>query len=182
MANMKDCSKFNIHDEYYTPRSAWTNIRHLIPDDKVIFEACMLNSHKSQSPQYLKDTGLKVIYDTKLNILTDTPEEDYDIICTNPPYETNLKKQIFKRLVEIDKPFILIINSMNIYARYMREIFKDNFDKLQFVVPEGKIHFDKLDYETNELIHKKNTSFYCIYMCYKMDLKNEDLWLSRDGE
>ena len=180
MADFKALSNYKVHDDYYTPRSAWTNIRHLIPDDRVIFEACMLNSHKSQSPQYLMDSGLKVVYDTTLNILTDTPEEDYDMIITNPPFETALKKDILKKLVEIDKPFIIILNVCNTFSRYMREIFKDNFKYLQVITPDGKIHFDKLDYDTQTLTHSKNTSFYCCYLCYKMDLKNEDLWLSRD--
>jgi len=177
MSNLNDCTNFKVHNDYYTPRSAWTMIRHLIPDDKVVFEGCMLNSHKSQSPQYLMESGLKVVYDTKLNILTDTPEEDYDMIITNPPFETALKKQIFKRLVEIDKPFIIIINGLNLYTKYLREIFKDNFDKLQVINPSTKINFDKLDYETNELIKTKNCGFYSVFLCYKMDLKNEDLWI-----
>ncbi len=52
MANLKDSPKFNIHNDYYTPDSAWKAINHLIPKDKVIWEACMLNSNLSQSPKY----------------------------------------------------------------------------------------------------------------------------------
>ena len=36
---MADLSKLINHDDYTTPNSAWDNIKHLIPQDKVIWEA-----------------------------------------------------------------------------------------------------------------------------------------------
>ena len=98
------------------------------------------------------------------------------MIITNPPFETTIKKQILKKLVEIDKPFILVMNSLNTFSKYMREIFKDNFNELQIITPSNKIQFNRL--EGDKLIKTKKCSFYCIYLCYKMNLKNEDLWLN----
>ena len=175
MANLKDCPKWNVMNDYYTPEYAWKNIKHIIPKDKVIWEACMLNSHKSNSPKYLSDMGYEVVYNCKMDMLKEQPD-NFDMIITNPPFETKLKLDILNRLVEINKPFILILNSMNIYSNYMRDIFKDNMKHLQFIIPKGKIHFDKL-LENGDLSHVKNTSFYCIYLCYKMNISNEDLWL-----
>lgn len=174
MANLKDCSKFKIHDDYYTPKSAWKNINHLIPKDKVILEGCMLNSKLSKSPEYLEELGNKVVHNKEYNILEDY-NEPFDMIITNPPFETKIKKLILQRLVEIDKPFIIIMNSLNTFSKYMREIFKDKFNELQIITPSNKIHFDRL--EEDKLIKTKNCSFYCIYLCYKCNLKNEDLWL-----
>ena len=54
MANYKDCPVFNTHNDYYTPKSAWENIQHLITKDKIIYECFMLNSNE-QSKQYLHD-------------------------------------------------------------------------------------------------------------------------------
>lgn len=175
MANLKDAPKFNVYNDYYTPEYAWTNIKHIIPKDKIVWEACMLNSHKSKSPEYLNKICKKVIYDCDMNILEKQPEE-YDMIITNPPFETDLKKNILNKFVELDKPFIIIMNSMNVFSKYMREIFKDNFKHLQIITPHGKIHFEKL-LDNGELEYKPNTSFYCIYLCYKMNLKPEELWL-----
>lgn len=175
MANFKDCPKYNIYNDYYTPEYAWTNISHLIPKDKVIWEACCLNSHKSKSPDYLSKICKEVVYDFNMNML-ETQPENYDMIITNPPFETHLKKDILKKLVELDKPFIIIMNSLNIYSKYMRDIFKDKFKDLQVITPDGKIHFEKL-LDNGETEYKPNTSFYCIYLCYKMNLNNEDLWL-----
>ncbi len=175
MANFKDSSKFQVHNDYYTPEYAWTNISHLIPKDKVVWEACMLNSHKSKSPEYLSKICQEVVFNCDMNML-ETQPSNYDMIITNIPFETKIKKDILKKLVELNKPFIIIMNSLNIYSKYIRDIFKDNFKDLQVIIPDGKIHFEKL-LDNGNLEYKPNTSFYCCYVCYKMNLKNEDLWL-----
>tara|TARA_R100000951_G_C2646636_1_gene182778 strand:+ start:1551 stop:2078 length:528 start_codon:yes stop_codon:yes gene_type:complete len=175
MANFKDCPKYNIYNDYYTPEYAWENISHLIPKDKIVWEACCLNSHKSKSPEYLSKICKEVVYDFNMNMLENQPDK-YDMIITNPPFETNVKKDILKKLVELNKPFIIIMNSLNIYSKYMRDIFKDKFKNLQVITPNGKIHFEKL-LDNGETKYQSNTSFYCIYLAYKLNLNPEDLWL-----
>lgn len=170
MANLKDSPKFKIHDQYYTPKYAWEKINHLIPKDKVVWEACMLNSHLSKSPEYLTELGNKVIYDTSWDILK---EDHGDIIITNPPFETKIKIAILKRLVELDKPFIIIMNSMNTFANYFTEILDKRY--IQIITHKGKINFDKM--ENEKLTKTKNCSFYCVYVAYKMNLKNEELFV-----
>jgi hypothetical protein len=170
MANLKDSPKFKIHDDYYTPKSAWEKINHLIPKDKVIWEACMLNSHLSKSPEYLKELGNKVIHDTSWDVLK---EDHGDIIITNPPFETKIKIAILKRLVHLDKPFIIIMNSMNTFANYFTEILDKRY--IQIITHKGKINFDKM--ENNTLTKTKNCSFYCVYVAYKMNLKTEQLFV-----
>ena len=170
MANLKDCPKFAVHDDYYTPKSAWERINHLIPKNKVVWEACMLNSELSKSPEYLKELGNDVTYNTSWDILK---ENHGDIIITNPPFETKKKIAILKRLVELDKPFIIVLNSMNTFSNYFREILDTNH--LQIITPKGKINFDKL--ENGKLIPTKGCSFYCVYVAYKMNLRNEELFV-----
>ena len=34
---MADLSKLITHDDYMTPKSAWENIKHIIPKDKIIW-------------------------------------------------------------------------------------------------------------------------------------------------
>ena len=170
MANLKDSPKFKIHNDYYTPKTAWEKINHLIPKDKLVWEACMLNSHLSKSPQYLMELGNKVIYDTSWDIL----KENYgDIIITNPPFDTKIKLDILKRLVFLDKPFIIIMNSMNTFANYFTEILDKRY--IQIITHKGKINFDKM--ENNKLFKTKNCSFYCVYVAYKMNLKTEQLFV-----
>ena len=170
MANLKDSPKFKVHNDYYTPKIAWEKINHLIPKDKVIWEACMLNSHLSKSAEYLTELGNNVIHDTSWDILK---ENHGDLIITNPPFETKIKQSILKRLVELDKPFIIIMNSMNTFANYFTEILDKKY--IQIITPKGKINFDKMENDT--LTKTKNCSFYCVYVAYKMNLKNEDLFV-----
>ena len=68
------------------------------------------------------------------------------------------------------------MNSFNTFAKYIRDIFKDKFNDLQIITPSNKIHFIRLN-EDNTLTYTKTCSFYCIYLCYKMNLSNEQLWL-----
>tara|TARA_R110000744_G_scaffold220252_1_gene339076 strand:+ start:1824 stop:2348 length:525 start_codon:yes stop_codon:yes gene_type:complete len=174
MAMLNDSPTFKIHDDYYTPKKAWEQINHLIPKDKVILEGCMLNSLQSKSPEYLTDLGHKVIFDTTLDFITgEIPQ--CDMIITNPPFKTEIKKQILTRLVEIDKPFIIIMNVMNTFTKYIRKIFKGNLQHLQIITPDTKVLFNKL--KDGELVKTKPPSFYCIYLCYKMELTPEQLWL-----
>ena len=68
MANLKDCSKFNTHDDYYTPKWVFERFNHLIPKDKTIWEMCLLNSNE-QSKKYLTELGNKVIGSNKCDCL-----------------------------------------------------------------------------------------------------------------
>ena len=175
MANLKDSPKFQIHDDYYSPKSAWENISHLIPNDKKIWEAFLLNSHLSKSLKNLRDLNKNVIGNTEWDFFDKCDELEYDMIVSNPPFDKTIKIPILKKLVELDKPFILIMNSMNIYSNYFNEIFKNNRCELQIIIPKGKIHFEMMKDGKCEL--KKNTSFYCIYVAYKMNIPQEKLFL-----
>ncbi len=177
MANFVDSPNYEVYDDYYTPKSAWENINHLIPKDKVIWEACLLNSFQSKSVEYLRELGNNVVGDTALDILKDKPLQS-DMIITNIPFDRKIKLPILKRLVEIDKPFIIIMNSLNMYAKYMREIFKGNFQHLQVITPDSKINYLKLNPD-GTLTETKKCSFYSVYLCYKMNLNPEDLWLGK---
>ena len=179
MANFKDSPKFEVHNDYYTPEYAWTNIKHILEPykkDYLLWEACMLGSDKSQSPEYLRKMGFNVRSDTKINCLNTSFLTDKYLIITNPPFETAIKKKILAKFVELDRPFIIILNSTNIYSNYFRDIFKGNEEHLQFIIPKGKIHFNKL-LDDGSLVYKKNTSFYCIYVAYKMNIPQADLFL-----
>ena len=176
MAMLNDCSIFKVHNDYYTPKSAWENINHLIPKDKIIWEACMFKSYQSKSPQYLRELGHDVVFNHQWDMLKDKPNI-FDIIITNPPFENKIKKDILYELIKLDKPFIILLNSMNTFTKYIRDIFKSNLKDLQIIIPFGKINYEKLDYETNELQPTTNCSFYCIYLCYKMRFTQEQLWL-----
>jgi len=157
---------FTKYDDYMTPRSAWENIKHIIPKDKVIWEAFYGDG---ESGRYLSDMCFNVIHED-----IDFYENNLgEIIISNPPFSDC--KRMMKRLKELDKPFILILPSSKINTSYCRENFKDK--GLQIIIPRKRIHFDKLINGVRPTEWKNACNFDCFYYCYKMNLKNDITWL-----
>ena len=172
MANFKDCVKWNIHDDFYTRKKTWEQITPFINKELTLYEFCLLNSNE-QSKKYFQDLGYNVIGNKTIDFLKyNKEEEEADILISNIPFSSEIKKKILKKLVQLDKPFIIIMNSMNLFSKYFKEIFKNK--DIYFIYPSTKIHYDK--YEKGELQPtKNNTSFYSIYVCYKVINKN--IWI-----
>ena len=168
MANFKDCPKFEVYDDYYTPEWVWKKIEPLVPKNKVIWEACMLNATNSKSMDIWKGLGYQVVGDTSWDILT-CPVPDCDIIITNIPFETKIKKLILQRLVDIGKPFIIIMSSMNVFANYFHEIM--DMENTQIIIPKGKLH-----YQRDGQQERKNTSFYSVFVAGGMNLCKNQLY------
>lgn len=165
MANL-DTKTFLKHDDYMTPKYAWENIQHLIPRDKVIWEAFYGDG---KSGEYLKELGFDVIHEP-----IDFFENNLgDIIVSNPPFSKS--KEIMKRLKELDKPFIIILPFAKICTSYVRENYKD--DKLQIIIPRKRIHFLKLIDGKPVEGWKNACAFECFYYCYKMGFDKDIIWL-----
>ena len=158
---------FNKHDDYMTPKSAWENILQYIPKDKVIWE-CFYGD--GQSGKDLTDLGLNVIHED----IDFFENNKGDIIISNPPFTQ--KKEVFTRLIELDKPFIMISSQQVLFTQYFRNIMKDI--KLQIIIPRRRINFKKL---VNGVVPENwgnRCNFDCFYYCYKMDLPKDILSLS----
>jgi len=184
MANFKDSPHMAIHNDYYTQKSTWQQIKKFIPKNLRVFEAFCLNSNL-QSAEYLRELGYVVIADNKIDFLNDEhlpPKEDYDCILSNPPFQrirswkdrkNNLKYKIIKKLFELNKPFCILMNSTNIHAKWFGELAKPHLEHIRFIYPTKKIQYDK--YEAGgikRIPQKKNhCSFNTIYLTYKL-LKN----------
>ena len=172
MAMFNDSFKFNIHDDFYTRKKAWEQITPFVSKDKVIYEFCLLNSNE-QSKKYWEELGYKVIGNKTIDFLGfNKEEEECDILISNIPFSTELKKRMLKKLLELDKPFIIIMNTINLFSKYFKEIFEGK--DIYFIYPSAKIHYDK--YKNGKLVPPENkTSFYSIYVCYKVIDKN--IWI-----
>ena len=216
MSNFKDSPHFATHDDYYTPISAWKQIKPFI-DKKgynKIFECFLLNSNE-QSKRNLETLGYEVIGDKTVDFLDKSTwseemlNKDYGLILSNPPFERiksykqrteNLKYKCIKQLVDNDKPFIILMNSTNMFQKWFKEIVENK--DVKFIFPSKKINYDKYDKGGVEKVKTQNIylkelkkkkkdltktekeiyaelpslascSFNSIYVCYKVLDKNE---------
>lgn len=154
---------FIEHDDYMTPKYVWENIKQFIPKDKVIWESFWGDG---KSGEYLTELGFNVIHN----------QDDFfknnkgDIVITNPPFSKY--KEVLTRLVGLEKPFIMILPSSKINTQNVRNLFKEQTDKLQIIIPRKRIQFIK---NGDELQNKCN--FDCFYYCWKMNLERDIIWL-----
>ena len=104
------------NDELYTPEYAIKplikylelyQIRYDVKRKPIIWECTDYGS--SNITKVLKENGYNVIstHKNNFNFLTDTPDFDFDMIVTNPPY--SLKDEFLKKCYEYDKPFCMLL-------------------------------------------------------------------------
>ena len=159
---------FIKHDEYMTPKYAWENIKDFIPKDKVIWEAFYGDG---KSGEHLTDLGFNVIHD----------QDDFfksnkgDIVVSNCPFTQ--VKEILKRLVSLNKPFILILPCSKLITQYLRKLFAKNKDKIQIIIPRKRIHFLKQINGITPDNYKSKCNFDCFYYCWKMNIDRDITWL-----
>jgi hypothetical protein len=156
---------FKVFDDYMTPLSAWQNIDHFIPKDKKVWD-CFYGDAVSGS--HMRSLGWDVIH-KEMDFFQ---SNEGDILVSNPPY--SMKKEVFTRLKEIDKPFVMICPSSMLTTKYIRELFSpDSAYRLQLIIPRKRIQFNKMGE-----VASGRCNFDCFYYCYKMDLPNDIVWLS----
>ena len=155
-------TEFKKDDSYMTPKEVWESIAHLLPKDKVIYE-CFYGDGKSG--EYLTELGFQVEHHD-IDFFTD-PSFNYDILVSNPPY--SCKPKVFKRLAEIDKPFMMLVPVSTMTKKFLKTYFQD---KIQIVIPKSRIHFVKNSVQT------KASWFDTLWICYKMNLEKDITFLN----
>lgn len=95
------------YDELYTPDYAIKPLLKYLPKNKIIWECTDFGS--SNITKVLKENGFNVISTHKkdFDFLKDTPDFEFDIIITNPPY--SLKDEFLRKCYEYKKPFCLLL-------------------------------------------------------------------------
>lgn len=143
-------------DEFYTPPDLWEKITHLIPRDKVIWEAFPGNG---KSTTKLRELGFTVV---------SNPGEDFfehnhgDIVVSNPPYSK--KQEVLQRLYDLDKPFILLLPAHSFFNQYM-----EKFDEhMSLVTPRYRIQFES-DYE----VKRRKCPYVSSFFCWKMGVSEK---------
>ena len=141
------------NDEYYTPNEEWDKIKEYIPKDKLIWEAFYGDGN---SGKYLNKLGFNVV----------SYDEDFfssnhgDIVISNPPFSK--KKEVIQRLIEIDKPFILIMPLEVLMYKYTEPIR----EHLQLLIPKKRMTFLK----DNKPV---KFNYDCIFFCWRMNFDKD---------
>jgi hypothetical protein len=161
MASLSVGKKNKTGDEWFTPKSAWESVAHLIRKDKVIYEPFYGDG---SSGKYLTELGFEVIH-KPLDFFEQT-NFDYDVIVSNPPFSKKIA--IFKHLAKLDKPFILLVPVSILTKQYLKKYFKD---KVQIIIPKSRIHFLK-----NGLAGT-GCWFDTIFIAYRMNLEKDITYL-----
>ena len=161
---------FEKHDDYMTPKSAWDSIKEFIPEEyKVIYEPFYGDG---KSGIILKELiPSKTIIHENVDFYEYSTKYKYDMILSNPPFSD--AKKIMPKMLEIDKPFILLMPSSKINTSYFRA-WKEK--GIQIIIPRKRIHFIKM--KDGEYVESIGANFDCFYYCYKMNLEKDILWLN----
>jgi hypothetical protein len=159
---------FEKHDDYMTPLSAWKAINEYLPKDKVIWEAFYGDG---TSGKHLESLGCNVIHKD-----VDFFENNLgELVLSNPPFSKS--KEVLERLVELDKPFILIMPASKLQTQYVRKLFSKTKTPIQIIIPRKRIQFLKLVDGKVPDDYTSKCNFDCFYYCYKMELAKDIIWL-----
>ena len=155
-------------DDYSTPLYVWEMLLDYLELAKntIIYEP-FYNDSKSKT--YLGKLGYNNVIHENEDFFENYDKYEYDIIISNPPY--SIKQNILKVLYKIDKPFVLIVPTSIISKLYVKNIFKDDIDKVQYIIPSRR-----LQYEVNGY-NQKRTPFDTLFFCYKLELKRDIVYL-----
>ena len=164
MSNFKSKEfTMNHKDQWMTPPTAWQNILHWIPKDKVIWEPFWGNG---KIVDFWKGKGFHVVGGADEDFFK--TEAKGDIILTNPPF--SIKEKVINRLLKMGKPFIAICPAWMLHTQYFRKIMKG---QVQIIIPKSRINF----HPSKTTPCKTRCNFECYYYCYKMGLPSDLNWI-----
>ena len=144
-------------DEVYTPSYAIKPLLKYISKDKIIW--CPFDTEDSEYVEILNNNGNKVIFshiDNGQNFFEYEPEENYDLIISNPPF--SIKDMIIQRLDELNKPYAILLPIPALQGQKRFPYMKN----CQALIFDKRINYFK-NKETKEI--QKGISFGSFYLC-----------------
>ncbi len=157
--------KLKHNDNYGTPDYAWKMILPFIPKDKILYDGFYLNGN---SKTFFERQGYQMIHQD-LDFFKTYQNVNYDIFVSNIPF--TLKQPTLKILNEIDKPFIIICPVSIITKMFLKNIFKEKINDIQYIIPGKRIHYLKNGDET------KRCWWDTIFVTYKLNLNSTIVYL-----
>jgi len=144
------------NDECYTPYYGVTPILKYIPKDAKVW--CPFDTKESE---FVKQIGAQNLVisthiSTGQDFLTYTPDFEWDVIVSNPPFSN--KRKFFERALSFEKPFALIMTNTWLNDSAPKQLFKDK--DLQLLMFDKRMKFHSPDGRPNDKI-TFSSSYYC---------------------
>jgi len=143
-------------EDYATPFWVWKSVIDFIPSDKKIYEPFY---YDGASKKHFKKLGYNIIHED-IDFFKSIDNLDFDVIITHPP--SSKKRDIVEKLLEIDKPFMLLMSHDVLNRQWFRKLFINK--KFQIIIPLKRIQFENSDGQ-----RLSNADYECLFFCYKMD-------------
>ena len=163
--HIKNVPEGQENNNYITPKYAWEMLLPYLDKNKVYWEAFYCDGSSGKD---LTDLGLNVIHENEDFFENNKGE----IVLSNPPFNKTILERILRRLVALDKPFVLLLPHTKLGTLFMSSIFKDLEDPLQLLIPSRAIEFHYyIDGVKQPLQNRK--SFHSSFFTWKMNFKRD---------
>lgn len=149
--------KLHNFNDMFTPPEAMFYIYPFLDKRLTYWEACYGEGHMARE---LTNNGYKVIGNSELDCLVNEPDEKWDILITNPPFNGN--KKFIHRAIELGKPFAFLIRLEHIGGVQAMNMLK-NLD-FSIVIPEKRINYITPKMQNGEKVG--GSPFHSIWLLY----------------
>ena len=158
---MIDYIKKEKFDDIYIPEYAIKPLLKYIPKNITVWECCDFG--ESKITKLLKEHGCKVIStDKEENFFEYIPNEDFDMIITNPPY--SLKDDFIRKCYEWNKPFCLLLPITALEGKTRGKMFREK--GIEVLVFDARINF--MENMAKDYNKKSGNWFNTSWFCYKV--------------
>ena len=145
-------------DDYETSKEILEDLLPYIEDYKIIYDPFYCDGYVIKEWEKLD----KECINEKKDAFNREHPENYDIIISNIPF--SCKEKCVELGFKLDKPFILLMPVDSLGSKWIKKYF----DKLQFIIPDGRYNFYK---KTNT---KKSSSWFdTMWVCYGLNLPHK---------
>jgi len=158
--------KFNVsftQNDYNTPLEAWELLLNQMRNTRVTFWLPFFNDG-SIKKNLEKNLNVNIIHQRR-DFFEYEPKK-YDVIADNPSFFQ--KQKVFRRCLDLGRPFALLVPMETIERKYFSEMFK-NDKRLQVIIPNKRYEFESQYPDSSGKI-----PFKTVWICWKMDLKSKN--------
>jgi len=160
-----------INDEWQTTREAWAQIT---PFLKRFRSSCvwMPFYYDGKCGQYLKELGFYKVVHTNADFFERAKDKNFvdtvDLVLDNPPYTgADVKSRILTTLIQMRKPFILLLPSSVLFSQLFRETLST--ESVQLIIPK-RVNVRKTG---DEAVPFK----YLVWLCHGVNLPRDLIWV-----